>query len=513
MVEVSESKSNEQSFVRRLGEYVFSPSLFARFSRWLLVLLLTVAAVQYAASLLLQQRFLQQSFQIVNADFAGLLVPELQPYFDQGVDYSGIAFQLDQFKRSAPMHSFFVLNEEGDVLLHSEDPFNCFANQVPLAPLLKFIEKAEEVRLPLYAPDPCAFAAERDSTFSVARIPLPERKSYYLFISLFSSRYERLIRALVYREGPIIAVVSFLAALLFAAASAFLLSVFIVRRIRRLQSVLSDFAAGQTEMRIEVAGRDEIAGLSESFNSMAETISTQMAQIRAQDSLRRELVQNICHDLRTPLTSAMAFTETLEMKLDHIESAERSRYLRTIYDNLVFMQGMTEELFELSNLEASERKANYENFDLVQLLEAIVEKFEEVAASKRIQIVRDGIEDACQISADVGMLSRALSNLIENAIRYTLPEGQVAISLTQSAEEITIKVRDTGVGISADELPHIFSRFYRATSGRKVHEKGSGLGLAIVQRIAELHGATIEVESELGVGSVFKVTLPVAAAS
>ena len=287
-----------------------------------------------------------------------------------------------------------------------------------------------------------------------------------------------------------------------------LFSLFFVRRLERLRRTLERFGAGQADVREVDVGEDELAFLSTAFNGMADTISAQIREIREQEENRRELVQNICHDLRTPLTSARGYLETLEIRKDRLSEGERERYLGIIDENLGFMQSMAEELFDLSSLEADDRPLDYRCFDLRLLASEVVEKLHSNAERARIELRTEHAQSACFVNADGALLSRVVTNLVQNAIRYTPEGGVVVVMVSRQGENIRLAVRDTGIGIAPDDQARIFARFYRTDKARMMNAKGSGLGLAIVRRILELHHSDVELQSDEGKGSEFAFTLP-----
>jgi signal transduction histidine kinase len=241
---------------------------------------------------------------------------------------------------------------------------------------------------------------------------------------------------------------------------------------------------------------------------MADTIAANMENLKQTDRLRRELVANVSHDLRSPLASIQGYTETILMKQETLPPEELRKYLETILSDAKQLNRLVEELFELSKLDAKQIKPNLETFSLTELLQDVSMKFKSHASKFNIQLMTDLPKQLYFVHADIGMIERVLSNLIENAMNFTPARGRVELSLHQHDGQLRVRVLDTGKGISAEDIPHIFDRFYTGDRSRSRSVRGSGLGLAISQKIMELHHSSIAVTSKLNKGSVFEFDLP-----
>lgn len=270
-----------------------------------------------------------------------------------------------------------------------------------------------------------------------------------------------------------------------------------------MNEVVKSFENGRLDQRIETNARDELGQLAHSFNRMAEKIVANIEELKNTDRLRRELIANISHDLRTPLASIRGYLETIQIKSKRLTNEEREEYLRIISESAESMQGLVEQLFELSKLEARQIKPHFEPFSIKDLLYDVVMKFQHAAEKKCINIKISAPDGLPQVYADIGLIERVLTNLVENAINYTPPGGAVFICASEQNKQVRIEIIDTGRGIATEDLPLVFERFFR---GKKVHNEngnGSGLGLAITKKIIELHQSSITVESKLNEGSKF----------
>jgi hypothetical protein len=244
---------------------------------------------------------------------------------------------------------------------------------------------------------------------------------------------------------------------------------------------------------------------------MSQRIVDQIRQLRHADATRREMIANISHELRTPLTSLRGYLETLLIKEGALSEAERRHYLDLAAKHGKRLSQLIAELFELAMLESQGPELHFEPFSLAELVQDVAQKFELEADKHGLTLETEIPAGAAFVSGDIALIERVLENLIENAIKYTPQGGRIRLSLVPGPGRIAARVSDTGVGIPADQIPHIFERFYRVEKSRGEGPEGTGLGLAIARRILDLHGSAIAVESKPGDGTSFSFELPTAA--
>lgn len=227
-------------------------------------------------------------------------------------------------------------------------------------------------------------------------------------------------------------------------------------------------------------------------------------------SIRADLVANVSHELKTPVTSIHGFAETiLNDKL--VSDPNGRRFVEIIYRESWRLMRLVNDLLDLSYLELDPNAVEKQPVDLAEILRDVVERDRQQAVDKQIELkLVIGVQSAIT-TGDEYRLSQAIDNLIGNAIKYTSPGGEVRVNLQYEKNGFQIAVRDTGVGIEPEHLGRIFERFYRTDKARSRQHGGTGLGLSIVKHIIELHGGQVWVESKVGVGSVFYVHLPVIA--
>ncbi len=269
----------------------------------------------------------------------------------------------------------------------------------------------------------------------------------------------------------------------------------------RLAAAARGFSRGQLDERVAVKGADELVDLATAFNDMA-------ANLQQAETLRRNMVADIAHELRTPLSIIQG---NLQAILDDIYPLEKAE-IAGIYEETLILNRLISDLRELAQAEAGQLSLDLEPTELGPLVAKIVDLFFELAREKNIRIQVELPPHLPPVLADQHRLQQILHNLIANALRYTPPDGiiKILVSEDQPGRVVRVAVWDTGSGIPAQDLPHVFDRFWRGDKARAREQGGSGLGLAIARQLVEAHGGQIGVESEgiAGRGSCFWFTLP-----
>ena len=241
----------------------------------------------------------------------------------------------------------------------------------------------------------------------------------------------------------------------------------------------------------------------------AERVQEDIAQLRRSDQVRKDFTANVSHELRTPLAAIKAFAETL-----HEGAAEdpehRAEFIQEIESNADRMTRLVDDLLTLSTLDSKARSRALESVDLMRVAAEVTATLKPLASRKELGLRLEPFHDIPPVRGDRGQLKQVLTNLLDNAVKYTPEKGLVRVSASCAESRVTVSVQDTGPGIPAEDLPRIFERFYRVDKARSRELGGTGLGLAIVKHIVEAHGGSVAVESRPGAGSTFRFTLPAA---
>ena len=299
--------------------------------------------------------------------------------------------------------------------------------------------------------------------------------------------------------------------LLFAAGIAmsvgYFLSAALTDRIVTLNQAAQEIATGELSVRVPVTGNDEMASLARAFNDMARQLQAADQKQRELEELRRNLIAWAGHDLRTPLASIQAIVEALADGM--VEEPDTvDRYLHTAQREIRSLSHLIDDLFELAQLEAGGLPLEKGENSLCDLISDTIESFSELAARQEVTLEGRADPVVDPVIMDAQQIGRVLSNLVGNALRHTPSGGTVRVQASAQPGGARVEIQDSGEGIPAQDLPHVFERFYRGEKSRSRATGGAGLGLAIAKGIVEAHGGTIGVESQPGQGTRFTFTLP-----
>ena len=292
-----------------------------------------------------------------------------------------------------------------------------------------------------------------------------------------------------------------------AMALGYFLSSTITERINQLKGAAEKLAEGDLKTRVPVLGRDEVASLARAFNQMAEQLEAMDSKQREMEKMRAELIAWVGHDLQTPLASIRAILEALEDGVvDDPETVKR--YLNTAQRDVRSLSALIDDLFQMAQLNAGGFQLERANSSLTDLVSDTLESFAELAARQNIILTGSVESHVDPVDMDTRRIGRVLNNLIGNAIRHTSAHGVIKVEARRTSTGVDVTVMDTGEGIRAEDLPHIFDGFYRGEKSRSRATGGAGLGLAISRGIIQAHGGDIRVESEVGKGSRFTFHIP-----
>ncbi len=451
----------------------------------------------------------QATIQKLHADVAEHIIDEkfkeASPFLESGevnkALFSDLMHDMMAVNRSIEV---YLLDETGLILYsvvldHSE---NAPAKRVSLKPVKDFIAtNGEEFIL---GDDPRS--AGEKKIFSAAEFVSGDKKGY-VYIILAGQNFKLVGNTLLGTYFTKLGGGAFILSLIFAALLGFLSIWFFTKNLRLILRTVKRFQAGDLQARIVHPEKSDIAVFATSFNQMADTITENIEKIKSVDALRRELIANVSHDLRTPLAILKGYAETLQMKKETLTPEEQNKYLNIIQGNVDRLSKLIDQLFEYSKLEAEQVAPIMEPFSITELSHDLIAKFKLIADKKNILLTLENPDDNCIVYADISLMERALQNLIENALKYTEKGGKVTLSLLRNETgNVEIKITDTGDGIPVKEQPYIFDRYKQIDPGSK--QQGTGLGLAIVKKIMDLHNTTITVLSIPRQGSCFSFRLP-----
>jgi signal transduction histidine kinase len=415
-----------------------------------------------------------------------------------------------------PAVEVYLLDANGRVVAHAleglqgPDPAGRQVDMEPMRRLLSATDDAS-VLLPVLGTDPRV--PGRLNTFTVAPVAEPGGGMGYVYIVL-NGRMAQGVSASLANSGALRAMAGGAGlATLLAAVVLWIAWRHLTRPLRRLTDELKAFRGEGAQSADNEAG-DEIAVLRRAVGAMQQRIAQQFERLEDGDRQRRELVSNISHDLRTPLSSIQGYVETVLVRADTLDAATRATHLRTALRHVELLGVRVADLFELSKLDAGRVEPRNEVFCLAELLQDVVQNYRLAAQRRGVSLgLSAGSHTQAKVRADIAMIERVLQNLIDNALRHTAAGGSVVLAIESHGTFMQVSVSDTGRGIATEHLPHVFERYWRATDDAEASgaSTSAGLGLAIVKRILDLHGSVVRVHSELMRGTRFEFLLPRAA--
>lgn len=486
-------------------------TLYAKLAVGLVVLFVTIGLLYAVISTTATKYYLQEVNQSFNKGLARNLVADRNLVAEGRLNQEALKETFHQYMVINPSIEIYLLDLDGKILSYSADPGKVKRNHVSLGPLLAFLEGAEEY--PLLGDDPRSHDGQK--AFSVTPVPTTDHPEGYLYVVLRGEEFDsvdKMIRESYFlRLSGWAVVVSLGLGLLVGLIVLRLLT----RRLHRLSNLIasfhqSNFISHQPYLLAQARPSDEVDQLGLTFDQMAEHIQQQLEQLKEQDSLRRKLVAQVSHDLRTPLASMLGYMESLELKGGEMAEAERQEYTAIALRQAQRLSKQVAELFELASLDARETQPHCEPFQPAELVQDVVQKYQLRAEQQQIQLGMNPPPALPFVYADIGLTERVLENLIENAFTHTGKGGSIRLDLRAEEHGVAIAVKDTGCGINPEDLPHIFDPFYQSAKKRTSGEH-AGLGLAIAKRIMSLQKGEIQVESIPGGGTTFTFLLPLAA--
>ena len=418
---------------------------------------------------------------------------------------------LDEISRTIwvinPAIETYLVDPLGKVLAYSAPADKVKRERIDLMPVRNFLSGRHA--FPILGDDPCDPSVPK--IFSVAPIRNAQDLQGYLYVILVSDASPAVFQGLqasdAWRAGAWAISLAWAVALVAGFMTLFGLS----RRLRRLTSDVARFKQmGDVEVDglSKPAAGDEISKLQGCFQQMAVRIESQMEELKQRDEQRRERVMSLSHDLRTSLTVLHGYLETLQLKAGSLNETERKRFIDTAAKHSKRLARMVNDFFELAKLECQDASPWLERFSLCELAQDIVHQFQPVADARRIVLSCEGGPGSCWVEADIAMLGRVLTNLVDNALKFSPAGCSVAVKLMSDGKQVRVVVEDTGKGIDDETLLNPAGGPTLRQSSPPLHPDSSGLGLDIVKRILRLHGTHLTIESAPGRGSAFGFSLP-----
>ena len=392
-------------------------------------------------------------------------------------------------------------NVQYSVVLDHSNP-NSIPEKVSLEPVHRFIaSKGEDYILGDDPRDP-----ENQKVFSAAKFNKGGKEGY-IYIVLTGEKYLATQNTLFGSYALKMGLGASFLTLFFAAVLGVLSIWYLTKNLREINYAAQRFQQGDLGYRIAEHHKTDLTGLAQTYNNMAETILRDMEKIKSLEKLRRDLIANISHDLRTPLAIIQGYIETLQMKESELTPVEREDYLNKINSSGERLSKLITQLFEYSKLEANQIEPQKEPFLISELANDIHREYQMLANKKNIALKLNMEEQVPLVFADISLVERAIQNLMDNALKFTPENGEIIVGIKLVKKSVEIAIKDSGPGIAKENQQLVFERYRQTKTGKE--KEGAGLGLAIVRKIIELHDASIKVFSRPNEGTTFSFSLPV----
>lgn len=402
-----------------------------------------------------------------------------------------------------PSVEVYLLDTNGTILDYVVPDTTVQLSRVSLEPIREWLASEGEMYPmgdnPRYPGESCIF--------SVAPVYEQGQHVGYVYVVLASEKQMEILASLNghfhFRLGAYIFFAALAVAFIVGVVTFFL----ITDSTCTIAGIVQRFKEGDYSARIEGYAKGNLGVLTSTFNEMADVIVDNFEKLTSADKFRQELIANVSHDLRTPLSIMQGYVETLVMKKDSLTPADQEKYLTIVHEGTRKLSALVEQLFQYAKLEANVITPQKESFLLKDLVSDILVAYQLQAQRRSIHLSLQSADNLIPVFADIALTERVFQNLLDNAFRFTPDGGSITIHLTQEIEGVKVQIADTGVGIASEDQSYIFDRYKQLHGSGST--KGMGIGLAIVKKILELHQSAIQVASELGKGTSFWFVLPV----
>lgn len=480
-------------------------SLFWKVSAIFLLVLLVFAGITLKINIDASRNYALEVAQRMNHDLAAHTAGEIKPFLNGEIPEEAIGTLMHSMMAVNPSIEVYVLDTTGRILKYVALEGEVELDRVSMSPVRDFLQGAKVDGL-VVGDDPRSPGEQK--IFSAAPVMAGDTTQGFVYIILAGQEYAGATDTLFGSYFLQLGTRSVLLALALTLIAGLLMIWYITRNLGSIVSVIRRFKDGELGARIGMKGGGELTEVANSFDDMASTIEKNIDELKGVDKLRKELVGNVSHDLRTPIAAIQGYAETLLMKDATLAEVEKREYLGTIMKSADRLKLLVDDLFTLSKLEAGQVKLDLEPLSLGELVHDVVNKLRLLAKEKNVSINIVMAKDLPIVEVDVKKIDRVIQNLVHNAIKYCRQGDRITIELDGGAPgTVDVRITDTGVGIPPSDLPHIFDRYFMGQ--RSAAADGSGLGLAIVKRIVELHGSTVRAKSRVNEGAQFSFSLPV----
>ncbi len=479
-------------------------SLFWRMAAVFFGLLVLMGLIYTFITIRSSEKYFDEINQQLNRNTAKNIVEYSTPFYDGQVIQPALEELFHNVMVINPALEVYLLDTTGKILAWYPPEKKLLQESIDLAPVRAFIDDPQLSSVKGDNP----LQPNTQNVFSASRLWMNDKDYAYIYVVLSSEEYTAIAKKLSGNFLIKIGWQSMVLTLLATLGIGLIVIRILTNNLDKIISVMQQFRRGDLNARVQVRAAGDVGQVAVIFNEMADILTRNIEDLQKVEVLRRELIANVSHDLRTPISIIQGYVETMQMKSNKLSLDEQQQYLATIAESTRKLENLVSELFELSKLEANQIKPNKEPFFVSELISDMSSKYELLARDKNISISINLAKVQIPVYADIALIERVFQNLLDNAIKYTPFGGSIQINTNNKDQMVEVTVMDTGIGVPENERGQIFERYYKANNFTEL-KNSTGLGLAIVKKILDLHHASLELISKVGEGSAFIFHLPV----
>lgn len=474
-------------------------SLFWKISLAFFLLLAIVGVSHTYISYKYSKEYVEEVNQRLNHDTAKNIIENSTPFYNGKVIKPALNEMFHHVMAINPSLEVYLITPKGEILSWYPPEKKLQTTKINLVPIKEFIN--DKTNKLIRGDDPLSPATQK--IFSAYPLKMNNMLYAYIYVVLNGEKqklesdnlFTDYLLQVSYRTMGITLFFTFLIGLLIISA--------ITKNYAKILQVMQQFRQGDLTARIDLDTIGSEKQLAEMFNEMADILTTNIDKLKEVENLRRELIANVSHDLRTPIAIIRGYLETLQIKEKTITDEERKRYIDMVSQSSEKLEKLVHELFELSKLEANQIRPNKEAFIISELVNDISSKYHLIAHNKKITIDTFLSKELAPVFADISLIERVIQNLLDNAIKFTPENGYISITTEKCLNNtVKITITDNGIGIPEKDRERIFARYYRANNYTDL-KNSTGLGLAIAKKILDLHDSSLELISSENTGSSF----------
>ncbi|MEO7960904.1 MAG: HAMP domain-containing sensor histidine kinase [Ginsengibacter sp.] len=480
-------------------------SIFRRITILIFALITVLCVLFILITYLATTHFYQASTQLLNKDVAAHIAKFSSPFDKNGINKRKADSVFQNAMVLSPSAEVYFLDTSGDVIAFHAPKDSIRLWKLPLDNVRKYIQSGGGKYIK--GPDPKDPANPK--IFSASEVNYNNHKLGYIYVILGSNEYRNVSQMLFSSHVSSLAIQAFCIIILISVIISFIYLNSIQKGFKRMVSVLKRFEEGDFKARFKIKEQHELAPVTEAFNKMADLLVYNVNRLTGLENTRKDFIAHISHDLRTPLSIARGYTETLLIKMQDgsLTSDELDNYIQMILNKLSNVEHLVTMLFELSKIESSDFKLKTEPFVLSEIVQEIVNTFQLSTKEKSIDLKCTQCQYHVWVNADVSMMERVIQNLVENAVKNTPIGGAINVGLSVENNYLALNIENTGVALPQELITWINGP---AKDDERITKPSySGLGLVIVKKILYLHGLNLHVNVANNKTNIFSFSLPI----